>query len=71
MQQWEYRVFVRQYVTSGGNTYTWAHDRKDKRGGQDLANDMGKEGWELAGLTTVPMGTTGDVHYIFKRPKQG
>ncbi len=71
MQQWEYKVYIRQYVTSGGSTYTWGHDPKDKRGGEALANDLGQEGWELAGLTTVPMGNTGHVHYVFKRPRQG
>lgn len=70
MQQWEYKIFVRVFVVSGGSTYRWGHDDKDKRGGEELANDMGKEGWELVGLTTVPLGSsTGHVHYAFKRPR--
>lgn len=67
MQRWEYKFIVRKYAVSGGPTYVWGHDEKDKRNAGELANDLGKDGWELVGMTTVPLGHGGHVHDGFRR----
>lgn len=78
MQKWAYKIIVRT-LTNGD--WSWGHDNKDQRGGEELLNDLGREGWELvavpsplAGLWQAGGGQPGHgpantiMHYIFKRP---
>lgn len=73
MQRWDYKVVVRAYTVNGGGqiNFTWPHDPKDKRNGEEVLQALGQEGWELVSMTTIPTPyPTGAVHYTLKRPLQ-
>jgi hypothetical protein len=68
MQQWEYKIFIKGYKYIGAS---WEHDKHDGRSMEELANDLGKEGWEFACLAAPnsPAGTASQLYCVFKRPR--
>ncbi len=79
MTHWELAVY---YASIEGGGFTLNVDpsllwtRKDKKSGMsawDQLNEMAAEGWELVSVTPIAAsssGTTYQLLYTFKRPKQ-
>jgi hypothetical protein len=69
MTRWEYKIInVRSenYRLDPNATHTRRHD-------EPSLNDLGTEGWELVGLTSVNFksGATDNIAMVFKRPLGG
>ena len=66
MQKWEHMVIAHNWDEEAGQYY-W-DEKTDQRPVPDRLNDLGEEGWQLAGIHTH--GPGGSVYYFLKRPKE-
>lgn len=44
VQRWEHKFIIRRFAVSGGPSFVWGHDEKDKRDAGELTTGLGEEG---------------------------
>lgn len=69
MTRWEYKI-----INVRSENYRLDPRATDSRPGLEPSlNDLGAEGWELVGLTSVNFksGATDNIALVFKRPLDG